>query len=226
MGSGLKPNWLLRTLVVFSIGVHALIFARVAEFYSPQALSYIELTLQDNTNPSPRIIPRPRCRPKKPPSPVDLKKVKCIKRIPDLPKPIRMDPIKTACSNSGECIGGPGALVQNEFGLVHWDPNMAPFVEYETAASYLEMVKLRIEREKRYPENARTRQIEGHITVQFVITPEGNIKRAAIVKKSGHAVLNEAALLAVNKAAPFQKPPPRFFKGDVTLTVTIVFELT
>ena len=125
-----------------------------------------------------------------------------------------------------ECIGSPENLVANEFGLAQWDPDMTPFVEYETAAGYLEMVKLRIEREKKYPEGAKTRQIEGRITVRFVITSDGNIKGVEITKKSRHNVLNQAALAAVKKAAPFQKPPPRFFKGDVALTVTIVFELT
>ena len=226
MGAGSKPNWLLRTLIIFSIGIHALIFARVAEFYSPHALSYIELNLQDITSLSTRIIPRPRCRPKKPPSPVKVKKIEFVKKIPALPKPIRMNPIKRNCPNSGECISRPEDLSANEFGLVQWDPNLAPFVEYETAASYLEMVKLRIERAKKYPEVAKNRQIEGQITVRFVILSDGNTEGVELAKKSRYSVLNRAAIAAVKNAAPFQKPPPRFFKGDVSLTVTIVFELT
>lgn len=226
MGAGSKPNWLLHTLIILSIGIHALILARVAEFYSPHALSYIELTLQDITNLSTRVIPKPRYRPKKPPAPVKVKKIKFVKRIPELPKPIRMNPLRRDCPNSGECIGSPENLGTNEFGLAQWDPNIAPFVEYETAAEYLEMVKLKIEREKKYPESARNRQVEGHITVRFVIRTDGNIEGVELTKKSRHTVLNEAAIAAVRKAAPFQKPPPRLFKEKITLTVRIVFELT
>ena len=40
---------------------------------------------------------------------------------------------------------------------------------------YLEMVKVKIEGQKQYPEEARTRHIEGRVSVRFTITPEGHI---------------------------------------------------
>lgn len=222
-----KPNWLFRVLVLISLGIHALIFARISEVYKSHNLTFIELTLHDTSNPVTRVIPKPRYRPKTPPLPVDVNKITPIKKLSRLPKPIQMDPMKTDFPDSlVECIEGPDVLAPNDLGLVQWNPNLEPFIEYESANSYLDMVKLRIEREKKYPESAKQRQIEGHITIRFIITKTGSISGAEIVKKSGHDSLNKAALAAVKNAAPFQRPPSRFFKGDITLMVTIVFELT
>jgi len=227
MGPKTKPNWLLRILVVISLGIHALIFARISEVYRSNNLTFIELALQNISSPVTRFIPRPRCRPKKPPLPLEVKKITHTRRLNKLPKPIQMKPVESDCPNSiGECIGGPGGSSLNEMGLAQWNPKLEPFVEYDTAKSYLEMVKLRIEREKKYPENARSRQIEGHITIRFTITQNGDVGASEIEQKSTHDSLNKAALAAVRNAAPFQKPPSRFFKGDIMLTVTIVFELT
>ena len=222
-----KSNWLFRVLVLISLGIHALIFARISEVYRSHNLTFIELALQDISNPVTRVIPRPRCRPKKPPLPVEVKKITHTRKLNKLPKPIQMKPVESDCPNSiGECIDGPGSSGLNEMALAQWNPKLEPFVEYDTANSYLEMVKLRIERERKYPESAKNRQAEGHITIRFIITQMGDVRDAKIVKKSRHDSLNKAALNSVKNAAPFQRPPSRFFKGDITLTVTIVFELT
>jgi len=227
MGARTKPNWLFRILVIISLGAHGLIFAEISDIYTSHNLSFIELTLQDISNPTTRIIPRPRCRHNKVPLPVDVKKITCLRRLDRLPKPIQMKPMKVDCPNSiGECIGSPDVLASNDMGLAEWDSDLEPFVEYDTANSYLEMVKFRIERKKKYPERARERQIEGRISIRFIITQTGDVKAVEIVKKTGHESLNNAALAAVKNAAPFQKPPSRFFEGDITLMVTIIFELT
>ena len=68
--------------------------------------------------------------------------------------------------------------------------------------------------------------MEGRVTVRFAITSGGDIKDVKIIKKSRNRHLNEAALAAVKLSAPFPKPPARFFKEDLTLVITIVFELT
>ncbi len=227
MGSISKPNWLFRILLVVSLGIHTVIFARISGIYTSHDLTYLELTLQDISGPTSRIIPRPRCRQKKQPLPVMEKRITCARRLNKLPKPIQVRPLKTGDSDSlVECIGGPDVSIPNELGLAQWNPDLEPFVEYDSANSYLEMVKLRIEREKKYPENARARQTEGHIAIRFIITHKGTVGDIEIIKKSVHDSLNKAALAAVKNAAPFQKPPSRFFEDDITLMVTIVFELT
>ncbi|PXF58968.1 MAG: energy transducer TonB [Deltaproteobacteria bacterium] len=47
-----------------------------------------------------------------------------------------------------------------------------------------------------------------------------------MVKTSGNKTLDRAALTAVKDAVPFPKAPTSFFKGDIPLELTIVFELS
>ena len=105
--------------------------------------------------------------------------------------------------------------------IADWSPD-----GLETSSSYLEMVRLKIEQHKSYPDMAKTRQIEGSVTVRFVITPEGGVRAVEIAKTSRHMVLDTAALRAVKDASPFPTPPRHLFKGEIPLELTIVFELT
>jgi len=76
-----KPNWLLRGLVGVSLAIHLLILMHVSGIYRSNALSYIEMTLQNVSRPSARSIPRPRHRPKEI-KPEDVKRLKVTRRSP------------------------------------------------------------------------------------------------------------------------------------------------
>ena len=144
-------------------------------------------------------------------------------------KPIKPEPAEKDFPDSlVERISMPELPDVSGLNIADWSPSKLDPVsgEYATSNSYLEMVKRKIERHKKYPDTARTRQIEGRVTVRFVITPEGDVKGLKIVKTSGHHHLDKAALTAVKLSAPFPKPPKQFFKGDITLMITVVFELT
>jgi protein TonB len=216
-----RPNWLLRGLVGVSLGIHLVIFLHISGIYNSKALTYIELTLQNISKPPGRSIPRPRHRPKAP-QPMDVKRLKITqRRIPHL-KPIKMNSTEKDLPDSlVEAINMPDIPATPGLNIANWSPG-----ELETSSSYLEMVRLKIERHKEYPDMARVRQIEGLVTIRFVITPEGGVRAVEIAKTSRHKVLDTAALRAVERAAPFPKPPRRFFKGEVPLELTIVFELT
>lgn len=216
-----KPNWLLRGLTAVSLGIHIVIFMHISGIYNSNALTYIELTLQGVSKPSIRSIPRPRHRPKAP-QPMDVKRLNITQqRIPSF-KPIKLEPAeKDLPDNLVEGISMPDIAAASGLNIADWSPG-----ELDTSCSYLEMVRLKIERHKEYPDTARTRQIEGSVTIRFIITPEGNVRAVEIAKTSRHKVLDTAALRALQAAAPFPKPPRRLFKGEIPLELTIVFELT
>jgi protein TonB len=222
-----RPNWLLRGLIGVSLAVHVVIFMHVSGIYESRTLTYIELTMQAVTKPSVRTIPRPRLRPKAP----DVKDVKKLMVTPSpLPqfKPIQVDPLNTDLPDSlMENLGVPDIPQTSGFGIGDWTPGAdLGGVDFSTADSYLEMVRMKIERHKKYPQAARAKSIEGRVTIQFVITPEGAIRGLRVEKAATNDSLNTAALEAVEKAAPFPQPPKRFFNGDIPLELTIVFELT
>jgi protein TonB len=216
-----KPNWLFRGLVAISLGIHIFIFMHISGIYNSNALTYIELTLHNVSKLSPRSIPRPRHRPKAP-QPMDVKRLKITQRqIPSF-KPIRIDPAEKGLPDSlMEGISMPDIAAGSGLNIADWSPG-----ELDTSYSYLEMVRLKIERHKSYPDTAKVRQIEGSVTIRFIITPEGGVRAVELVKPSRHLFLDTAALNAVKDAAPFPKPPRHLFKGEIPLELTIVFELT
>ncbi len=222
-----SPNRLLYGLLCVSFVIHLVLFMHISGLYSSSSLAYIELTLQNISKAPTRSIPRPRHRPKLPDQPQEIKDLRVTQLVPRL-KPISIEPVEKDLPDSlVEGISMPDIPDVSSPDISEWSPDqLAASGDYTTADSYLEMVRLRIERHKRYPENARIRQIEGSVTVHFVITPQGDIKSAEIVKISGNKALDGAALTAIKDAAPFPKAPASLFKGDIPLELTIVFELT
>jgi protein TonB len=219
------PNRLFQGLFVVSFAIHLVIFLHISGLYSSSALSYIELTLQNISKPPTRSIPRPRHRPRPPDKPQEVKRLKVTQLVPRM-KPLKLEPVEKDLRNSlVEGISMPDTLDVSSLDISDWSPDQL-VGDYTTADSYLEMVRLRIERHKRYPNVAKVKQIEGTVTINFVITPEGDIKSAKVVKTSGDSVLDKAALTAVKNAVPFPKAPASLFKGEIPMELTIMFELT
>ena len=217
-----KPNWLFCVLVGVSLCIHLVIFMHIAGIYTSKALSYIELTMQNISKPIARSIPRPRHRPKAP-QPLDVKRLKVTQRVMPNFKPIKAEPAEKDLSDSlVESISMPDISATPGFQIADWSPGEL----VETSIGYLEIVRLKIEKHKKYPDIARIRQIEGSVTIGFMVTPEGGVRAVEVVKSSRHSALDKAALKAVQDAAPFPKPPERLFRGEVPLELTIVFELT
>jgi protein TonB len=220
-----SPNWLLHGLLGVSLLIHLVLFLHISRLYSSNTLTYIELTLQNISRPVTRSIPRPRHRPRLPDQLQEIKKLRVTQLIPRL-KPIELDPVEKDLSDSlVEGISMPDIPDVPSPDISDWSQDQSAY-DYTTADSYLEMVRLRIERYKKYPHAARVRQIEGSVTVRFVIRPEGDIRSAEVVKTSGNRALDGAALMAVKEAAPFPKAPAHLFKGEIPLELTIMFELT
>ncbi|MBI3199785.1 MAG: TonB family protein [Rhodospirillales bacterium] len=72
---------------------------------------------------------------------------------------------------------------------------------------------------RRYPDEARRRSEEGEVTVRFTVMPGGQVSAAAIVKGSGFAALDAAALRLLQGA---NLPAPGI---EATRTVRIRFRL-
>jgi len=211
-----KPNWLLRGLVSISLGIHLMIFMHIAGVYHSEALTYIELTLKDFSKPPSRNIPRPRLLPKTPRRPKDIKRLTVRERIIPSLKDMKMDPLEKNL---------PDSLVES-ISMPDIPDNLTDTGDYVTSNDYFEIVRLRIESRKRYPSAAKTKQIEGRVTVRFVIETDGRISSSKVVESSRHRALDQAALSAVKDASPFPRPPKNLFKGPILLEITIMFELT
>jgi protein TonB len=225
-----RPNWLLRGLIAVSLAVHAVVLVHISGLYRSKAITAIELTVINRLEARLRDIPRPRHRTKEPPRPVDASKpVSHIHPIPNL-KPLKLEPSGSKLPNTQvERVAVPDVPSSLSYSLSKWEPAVADVdnvPDYADATSYLEMVKAKIERSKKYPESARNKQIQGQVVVRFVITRQGEIRDVEIDKFSKSSDLDRAALDAVRAAEPFPSLPKQFFKGDIKLKIRIVFELT
>ncbi len=223
-----RPNRLLQGLVLFSLGVHVILFMHISGIYRSKALTYIELSMFDASKPETRAIPRPALRPRTPDVPQEVKTIQINHPIPAF-KQVNVDP---AGDNSAKGLMEGISVPAVDSTITGADSNyrIADFlgndVEFESANNYFEMVILRIESVKKYPEEARVMQQEGQVTVEFVVTLSGTVRDIRVIKPCRHNILNDAAIRAVESAVPFPKPPGRFFKEDVPLSLNIIFETT
>ena len=211
----------MQALICVSLGIHVLLFMHISGIYRSHALSYIELTLQDISKPYARSIPRPRMRTKTPEI-TDVKKLNIQKQ--HIPK-MNIDPVDNNLPDTlMEGIRTPDIPDRSDLAIADWNPGVD--VNFATTNDYFEMVRLKIESCKKYPESAKSKHIEGRVMIRFVIAANGQITSLKIVKDARHSSLGTAALDAVKKAAPFPRPPPNLFKEPLHIQITILFELT
>lgn len=213
------PNRLLQVLIGISLIIHFFILLHIAGIYRSSALTYIELTVRDFSKSAGRDIPRPRAR-QKPPQIKDPARANVVKQqVPD----INIDKVDTAAPDAlTEPIGSFDINGVSE-SISPWQPVGA--TEYMSRGDYFDMLRMRIESRKKYPDAARNRQIEGRVEVGFQVAGDGGVTDVEVIKTSRHPDLDRAALAAVKEAAPFPRPPSGLFSGPLKMTLTIVFEL-
>jgi protein TonB len=80
-----------------------------------------------------------------------------------------------------------------------------------------------LERNKRYPSEARGRGDRGTATVQFTINRAGRVVRVALLRGSGSQSLDREAVALVQRAQPFPSPPSELRGGTISLVVPVRF---
>jgi protein TonB len=80
-----------------------------------------------------------------------------------------------------------------------------PVLDAGEKDAYLAALLKRIEGHKHYPRTARRRQLQGEISVSFLLLQDGEVDRVTL--SGGHQVLRDAARQAIHNATPFPKPP-------------------
>lgn len=91
----------------------------------------------------------------------------------------------------------------------------------KTTLSWLDAVRLQIEQAKRYPHAARRTGLQGAALLRFTIAPDGSVDGVGLARSSGFALLDNAALDTVRRAAPY---PPQ--SKPVGVEVEIAFRLS
>jgi protein TonB len=77
-----------------------------------------------------------------------------------------------------------------------------------------------LERNKRYPSEARARGEQGVTRLAFRIDGQGHLLSSRIVASSGSAVLDAETLALVQRAQPYPPPPPELAGSELTVPVS------
>jgi periplasmic protein TonB len=77
-----------------------------------------------------------------------------------------------------------------------------------------------LERNKRYPSDARARGEQGVTRLAFSIDGQGRLLSSRIVASSGSATLDAETLALVQRAQPYPPPPPELAGSEMTVPVS------
>jgi protein TonB len=77
-----------------------------------------------------------------------------------------------------------------------------------------------------YPDAARREGISGKLLLDVALNPDGTVGNISVLRPSGHAVLDEAAIRIVNLAGPFPPFPPEIRKEADVLHITRTWEFS
>ncbi|MAD42446.1 MAG: hypothetical protein CL623_08655 [Arcobacter sp.] len=91
---------------------------------------------------------------------------------------------------------------------------------------YLSKLRYLIERNKIYPKSAKRLRQMGKVHISFIITKDGYIKNAKILRNSKYKRLNKAAIAILSNINKFEPIPKKLNKNSWEITVPIVYEIT
>ena len=94
--------------------------------------------------------------------------------------------------------------------------------KYDRDAAYVDAFRSRVEEigNKNYPDEAKRRNLQGHVRLLVAILPSGRVKEIVVLKSSGHRVLDQAAQQSVRLAEPFM-PFPMSIRKDTDILQVI-----
>ena len=98
-------------------------------------------------------------------------------------------------------------------------------VRQDSLSPYLRKVRQKIEQVKKYPGTASKFGVEGTVYVEFTILSNGTVEKVEVARSSGHQTLDEAAVLAIKSAAPFQPFPETIKRQSLRIELPLVFKL-
>ena len=101
--------------------------------------------------------------------------------------------------------------VDEQVAMIEPSPVTAPVIELGLIASleaeYMAQLRRAIEANKKYPRRAQNARREGTVSVSFTIDRQGHITSVRVDQSSGTAILDQAAMQAIQKLGRFDPIP-------------------
>ncbi|MFT4115555.1 TonB family protein [Bradyrhizobium sp.] len=92
----------------------------------------------------------------------------------------------------------------------------------QAVATWRSQIVAVVERNKRYPEAARSRRVQGITQVRFTLDRNGIVGDAQVIQSSGSDALDGEAIALLKRAQPFPAPPD-MFGGTIVVRLQIRF---
>ena len=212
--------WLL--IILFSTAVSG--FIAVGPNPGPQMLEVIEIEMDSGSEQTARNIPRPRRR-QTDVSPVDAQPMQAAAAPPmqETAQPSVPDAPSVQPLAAVQNLQAPSA--DTSLSAVSTSAAAAA-AGFMTEKDYFELLKMRVEALKTYPGQAKKRNQQGQVVIQFKLDNKGQVSDLSVHKSSGSRILDRAALKAVQKSAPFPRAPQGMFSYPVRMRIGVSFELT
>lgn len=93
------------------------------------------------------------------------------------------------------------------------------------AADYYSLLMAHLQRNKRYPSEAKKARQQGIVTVRFSIDRSGTVTASSIKKSSGHALLDQATLDLMQRVSPLPPIPREMGRESLTIALPIDYAL-
>lgn len=100
----------------------------------------------------------------------------------------------------------------------------APQVSPDMIGKYLSKVRSRVASKKFYPPIATRHNMFGTVRMRLRIDALGNVGKPAVVLSSGFQAIDDAAVDAALKAAPFE-PPGKYGLSPMTVEIPVIYKL-
>jgi len=166
--------------------------------------------------PMPRIVREPveaKAEPIK-----ERPKAEQPKKQPEKQQPERKPPSKQAnLGNGGAADADTAASKKSGGGQGKKDDGGSA-----AASKYPGLVEAKVVRAAKYPKKAKGDG--GEALVSFVVGASGKVVQVALARSSGNAALDDAAIAAVNRAAPFPPIPEAAGRSSWSFTVPLYFK--
>ena len=126
------------------------------------------------------------------------------------------DPIDSIRSGFKRMFEKPHPKPSDEKNVVPLDTKFFPYVVY------FKRIREKINENWRWPKEAR--HSFGAVVLKFVVKKDGTLKNVSLVKSSGHKMLDDGVVSAIEKAAPFNPFPESLKRESVEIKSTFSYE--
>lgn len=243
-----RPAW------VASLAVHGLLVAAVAWWLAERSgpasapTAPVPLTLAMFQAPAPVELPAPaepapvqetvqeppppQAVPEPTPAPPAVERSE-PKPLPVKPRPAKAVPPRPSASAAeptpARPVESPPAADPSPAPVPVAQPPLAqpvtPAPDPVLEDGYRARIRQAVDAHKHYPRMARRLGTEGRVVVAFTIEADGRLAGVRVVESSGSALLDEAALEAVRKTAPFPPFPAGIERRRWSFTLPLSFSL-